>query len=106
MRTKFNDDLFRLCHPAGQLHELNRRADLGDIKEKMDDLYTALENLDPNSCANAFARVRSEIERLRYELTLTNNPAERDLNCYTDLAYACLRPTEDGSPAFDDGDKE
>lgn len=91
MCTKFNNDLFRLCHPAGQLRELNRRADLGAIEEKM---------------ADAFARVGSEIDRLRYELTRTNNPIERDTSCYTDLAYVCLRLTEDDSPALDDGGKE
>lgn len=38
MKTKFNDDLFRLCHPVGQLRELNRRADLGAIEEKLEHL--------------------------------------------------------------------
>lgn len=69
MNTDCNDDLFRLCHPAGQLHELNCRADLGAIREKLADLYTELEDLDPNSCADAVAWVRSEIDRLHYDLT-------------------------------------
>ena len=34
MNTKFNNDLFYLCHPAGQLKELNRLADLGELEEK------------------------------------------------------------------------
>ena len=34
MSTKFNNDLFYLCHPAGQLKELNRLADLGELEEK------------------------------------------------------------------------
>lgn len=34
MNTKFNNDLFFLCHPAGQLKELNRLADLGELEEK------------------------------------------------------------------------
>lgn len=45
MNTDLHTDLFRLCHPAGQLKEFNRRADLGAIKEKLDDLYTELEDL-------------------------------------------------------------
>lgn len=69
MNTKFNDDLFYICHPAGQLKELNRQADLGAIREKLADLYTELEDLDPNSCADAVAWVRSEIDRLHYDLT-------------------------------------
>lgn len=69
MNTDCNNDLFRLCHPVGQLHELNRRADLGAIREKLADLYTELEDLDPDSCADAVAWVRSEIDRLHYDLT-------------------------------------
>lgn len=69
MNTDCNNDLFRLCHPAGQLKELNRQADLGAIREKLADLYTELEDLDPNSCADAVAWVRSEIDRLHYDLT-------------------------------------
>ena len=38
MNTKFNDILFCLCHPVGQLRELNRQADLGAIEEKLADL--------------------------------------------------------------------
>lgn len=38
MNTKFNDTLFCLCHPVGQLRELNRRADLGAIEEKLEHL--------------------------------------------------------------------
>lgn len=34
MNTKFNNDLFYLCHPAGQLKELNHLADLGELEEK------------------------------------------------------------------------
>ena len=34
MSTKFNNDLFYLCHPAGQLKELNRLDDLGELEEK------------------------------------------------------------------------
>ena len=69
MNTDCNNDLFRVCHPAGQLHELNRRADLGAIIEKLADLYTELEDLDPNSCADAVAWVRTKIDRLHYDLT-------------------------------------
>lgn len=72
MNTKFNTDLFRLCHPVGQLHELNHRADLGAIKEKLSDLYIELEDLDSESCADTFALVRSEIDRLRYEIQRKN----------------------------------
>ena len=68
MNSKFNDDLFYICHPAGQLKELNRRANLGAIREKLADLYTELEDLDPDSCADAVAWVRSEIDRLHYDL--------------------------------------
>ena len=69
MNTDCNNDLFRVCHPAGQLHELNRWADLGAIREKLADLYTELEDLDPNSSADAIAWVCAEIDRLRYDLT-------------------------------------
>ena len=61
--------------------------------------------------AVALAKAREHLVSLR-ELARTNNPTERDFNCYVilcklaELAYACLRLTEDGSPAFDDGDKE
>lgn len=68
MNNDLDTDLFYLCHPVGQLKELNRRADLGAIKEKLDDLYTELEDLDPNSCADAVAWVRSEIDRLHYDI--------------------------------------
>lgn len=68
MNTDLHIDLFRLCHPVGQLKELNRRADLGAIKEKLDDLYAELEDLDPDSCADAVAWVHSEIDRLCYDL--------------------------------------
>lgn len=66
MTTELNADLFYLCHPVGQLKELNRRADLGAIKEKLDELYAELEDLDPDSCADAVAWVRSEIDRMHY----------------------------------------
>ena len=69
MNTDCNNDLFRVCHPTGQLKELNRRADLGAIREKLADLYTELEDLDPNSCADAIAWVCAEIDRLHYDLT-------------------------------------
>ena len=61
--------------------------------------------------AVALALARQQLATLR-EFARTNNPTERDLNCYVilcklaELSYACLRLTEDGSPAFDDGDKE
>ena len=32
-------------------------------------MYTELEDLDPNSCADAVAWVRAEIDRLHYDLT-------------------------------------
>ena len=60
--------------------------------------------------AVALAKAREHLVSLR-ELARTNNPTERDLNCYVilcklaELAYACLRLTEDDSPALDDGDK-
>ena len=57
---------------CGRLHELNHRADLGAIKEKLSDLYIELEDLDPESCADAFAWVRSEIDRLRYDIQTKN----------------------------------
>ena len=38
MSNKFNNDLFYLCHPAGQLKELNRLADLGELEEKQKNL--------------------------------------------------------------------
>ena len=69
MSTDCNNDLFRVCHPAGQRKELNRRANLGAIREKLADLYTELEDLDPDSCADAVAWVRAEIDRLHYDLT-------------------------------------
>lgn len=66
MNTDLHIELFRLFHPAGQLKELNRRADLGAIKEKLDDLYTELEDLETDSCADAVAWMSSEIDRMRY----------------------------------------
>lgn len=60
--------------------------------------------------AVALAKAREHLVSLR-ELARTNNPTERDFNCYVilcklaELAYACLRLTEDDSPALDDGDK-
>lgn len=68
MNANLHTDLFRLCHPVGQLKELNRRADLGAIKEKLDELYAELEDLDPDSCADAVAWMGPEIDRMRYDL--------------------------------------
>ena len=61
--------------------------------------------------AVALALARQQLTTLR-EFARTNNPTERDLYCYTilcklaELSYVCLRLTADGSPTFDDGDKE
>lgn len=40
-------NLFYIVHPAGQLKELNRRASLGELEEK----------LDPNECTAAVNRL-------------------------------------------------
>lgn len=61
--------------------------------------------------AVALALARQQLVTLR-EFARTNNPTERDLNCYVilcklaELSYAVERLIIDGVPAFDDGDKD
>lgn len=101
MKTKFNDDLFRLCHPVGQLRELNRRADLGAIEEKLADLSGVPHEQITGAVALALAH--QQLATLR-EFARTNNPTERDLNCYvilcklTELSCACKHLIADGLP--------
>ena len=109
MSTKFNDD-FSPEMKARLLYEI---VHLKDEKLRLEQHVADLIGVSPEQVtgAVALAKAREYLVSLR-ELARTNNPTERDLNCYVilcklaELAYACLRLTEDGSPAFDDGDKE
>lgn len=57
-------NLFYIVHPAGQLKELNRRADLGKLEEKLEALRNAIEKLDPDECRAAVSRLCRGIDRV------------------------------------------
>ena len=58
------DNLFYTVHPAGQLKELNRRAGLGKLEEKLETLRNAIEKLDPDECTAAVNRLSQGIDRV------------------------------------------
>ena len=108
MSTKFNDD-FSPEMKARLLYEIIH---LKEEKLRLEQHVADLIGVSPEQItgAVALAKAREHLVSLR-EFARTNNPTERDLNCYVilcklaELAYACLRLTEDDSPALDDGDK-
>lgn len=57
-------NLFYIVHPAGQLKELNRRAALGELEEKLEALHNAIEKLDPSECTAAVRRLSRGIDRI------------------------------------------
>ena len=75
-------NLFYIVHPAGQLKNLNLRADLGKIEEKLETLRNAIENLDPDDldpdeCRPALSRWCREIDCMLRVVQKTHKKADR-----------------------------
>lgn len=78
------DNLFHIVHPADyiahpavQLKELNRRADLGKLEEKLETLRNAIGNLDPDECSAALNRLCRGIDRVLGVVQRTHTKADR-----------------------------
>ena len=69
MNTDFNNDPVPCVTRPASFMSLTVGRTSALSEKKLADLYTELEDLDPNSCADAVAWVRSEIDRLHYDLT-------------------------------------
>ena len=105
MSTKFNDD-FSPEMKARLLYEIIH---LKEEKLRLEQHVADLIGVSPEQItgAVALALAHQQLATLR-EFARTNNPTERDLNCYvilcklTELSFACKHLIADEVPAFCD----